>query len=363
MRLARALVGLALALWAGVAAAQGPASPGVLPGPGLLTGPPFIAGNLTPVAGSAMKIDYLLQNNSVSVVSEAAIWSNEVYAYFAISKEFTATSTPNPATGSGPLIGILSYVVNNGNPRDVTAIIGDVNVKTSNSTGFGGNLIARSNGGGLTGVKLVGLELDVEPAAGDTVSSGGGLFINAFSSAMPIAAIQLGGLSGGTFANGLICNSIATTGACLAPQSGATMNAMMDATAAGTFTSGSAIILGNQQRIKFFGTTTNVAYIYTDSGNNMRFVPPTSGGFFIRNNTDGLNLVQVLSSGNVIIGNGAANATTATNLMLMIPFVAGTPTGVPQNAASGISLEYDTTGKKIWVYDNVSATWKSVGVL
>ncbi len=35
--IARALIGLALALWAGVASAQGPASPGVLPGPGVVS--------------------------------------------------------------------------------------------------------------------------------------------------------------------------------------------------------------------------------------------------------------------------------------------------------------------------------------
>jgi hypothetical protein len=54
-------------------------------------------------------------------------------------------------------------------------------------------------------------------------------------------------------------------------------------------------------------------------------------------------------------------ATTATLGFAWLPTCAGTPTGVPATPPAGMSaFVYDTTGKKIWMYDQVSSAWKGV---
>ena len=71
-------------------------------------------------------------------------------------------------------------------------------------------------------------------------------------------------------------------------------------------------------------------------------------------------LSQLLSTR---IGAGTANATTATAPYFYITTSAGTPTGVPRDAANGsTAIQYDTTGAKLWVYDNVAGAWKGVVV-
>ena len=66
---------------------------------------------------------------------------------------------------------------------------------------------------------------------------------------------------------------------------------------------------------------------------------------------------------NLVLGTGAAIGLTATNGWVEIPSCAGTPTGVPANAAAGkTAIVYDSTGSKIWVYDGVNSAWKSVAV-
>jgi hypothetical protein len=76
--------------------------------------------------------------------------------------------------------------------------------------------------------------------------------------------------------------------------------------------------------------------------------------------SDSTALSQLLSTR---IGTGAANATNATTPFFYITTSAGTPTGVPRDAANGATaIQYDTTGAKLWVYDNVAGAWKGVAV-
>lgn len=63
------------------------------------------------------------------------------------------------------------------------------------------------------------------------------------------------------------------------------------------------------------------------------------------------------------IGTGTAIATTATREFLAISVMAGIPTGVPRDAAAGAAqITYDSTNKKLMVYDQITATWKGVVV-
>jgi len=60
--------------------------------------------------------------------------------------------------------------------------------------------------------------------------------------------------------------------------------------------------------------------------------------------------IDVDSNGNVAIGN-AAIATNATNCFLYIPSCAGTPTGVPTTKTGRNAMVWDSTNKKLYVYD------------
>jgi len=62
------------------------------------------------------------------------------------------------------------------------------------------------------------------------------------------------------------------------------------------------------------------------------------------------------------VGPAVSLGTNSTANFLLIPFMAGTPTGVPANAGNGIAVVYDTTAHKLWAYDNIAAAWKSVAL-
>jgi hypothetical protein len=64
-------------------------------------------------------------------------------------------------------------------------------------------------------------------------------------------------------------------------------------------------------------------------------------------------------SGNVVIGNNGALATTATDGFLYIPTCAGTPTGDSTDYSGTLPLVYDTSGNKLWI-NTSGTTWKGV---
>ncbi len=285
--------------------------PAVAPG-ALPSGAAFVQGNQVPVAGGAMKIDNLLQTGTFPLVNEGGIWPGSMaYTYLGISKEFTAASVATP--GDAPLTPLFSFANENGSGASVVAIMGDCNVHTNNGACWGSNLIARSNGGGIN-AKLVGLEIDVEPAAGDVVTDGGGLFLNAFSSATG-PAIQTGSGDGvGSFTNGIILGGIGSTGAGLSTTVGSTM-AYGIYTGNGSFNQ-AAIQIGNdngsnQQRIRFSGASGSPAQIYVDSSNFTHIVS-ASNSLLIRDSTDTVNLAYWdISTGNQYLLGNLLDAGTA----------------------------------------------------
>jgi hypothetical protein len=73
-----------------------------------------------------------------------------------------------------------------------------------------------------------------------------------------------------------------------------------------------------------------------------------------------LAIVQPFSGRADIIAcdRGAGSTTTDTTGFLYIPSVAGAPTGVPDNTATGtVPIQYDATNNKLYVYNG---GWKSV---
>ena len=274
--------------------------PGDLPAGFAGSNNPRIAavGNQVPGAGS-MVIELLHENGTYALRNEAGIWgSANVRAYMGISRTFG----PGEGAANGPAAALFGFANNDGSAADVVAVLGDAVARQTGGTVFGGNLIARTGAG--VNAKLVGLEIDVEPAPGTLATAGsGGLFLNAYSSAIPGPAFLMGGLGGGTFANGIQCAAIAPTGSCLAPQAGSTMRTVVNGS---TATLGDAVVrvgnvsAGAGQRIAFTGSDNLDAVITTDAN---RFLKVAAG-------TNGLVVTNQPQTTNLLIVSGATGDVT-----------------------------------------------------
>lgn len=123
----------------------------------------------------------------------------------------------------------------------------------------------------------------------------------------------------------------------------------------GTFTGGVLRLPNNQNGIvarnQADGADLNVLNVDT---NNRINIGGSAGSAALR--------VTVSGTGNVVVGTGAL-ATGATTGFLHIPTCAGTPSGTPTIVSTGVTpFIYDSTGKKWWVWDAPSSSWKGVVV-
>lgn len=237
-----------------------------------------------------MKTDLLSEVSTFPLRNEGSIWAAQTYSYMGISKEFNAGSVPTPAAGS-PFTTLFAFANNNGATQSVVAGIFDCVNRVAGVICFSGNHIVRSALGGSGSSVLIGDEIDVEPSVGETpAANSAGLLLNIYNAPAngspphTTPAIQIGGISSGTWQNGVVCRQV--TGTCLAAgSSGGTLASLWNATP-GTF-SEAAGVLGNAQKLKFSGTSTAHAYLYNDSSNNVRLVMGSgSAGIVFRENTD-----------------------------------------------------------------------------
>ena len=310
-------------------------------GTGLANTSPAAAGNTTPVAGSSAAVAWKWESSSFTAESEGAIWTPNVYFNWVFNKEFT---TGNTSGTNAPAVTLTAFAQNNNTTKDVVALVADVIGRSANVANFAANFIARN--GGFNGTKLVGLEIDIEPDAATTVGAGGGgLFINAFNVAMNYPAIQTGGISGGTFSNGIVLYGLATTAAGLFV--GGNADSLINSTV-GTFTT-VAVLLGNNKArgIRLSGTAAAHAFLYNDTSNNIRMVLG-SGTFVFRDNADAVSLVGISAAGNIDLTGGAGtilfassqSATTAT---------AGAQ-ALPANPAGFLQVQIGGTIRKLPYY-------------
>jgi len=216
-----------------------------------------------PIAGSKMKIEKLWERADTRKLEDiAGIWPGQVGTFFGVSREFDAsyvTGTASPANA------MFTYAANVGSNADVVASMSVAFSWANNKTVFGANIIAGS-APGVTGAKLVGAEIDIEPSiAGAPAAGSGGLYINTFNLAVPGPAIQIGYVSGGTFNNGIIIDGVA--GAGVAGNSGAIMQSLINSAPA-SYTQ-DAIILGNQHKVRFNSSGGSPVSVGCDTGNNL----------------------------------------------------------------------------------------------
>ena len=181
----------------------------------------YETGQATAVAGATMKIDRLneLVFNNYPARNLGYLWPVVTHCGYANSKLFGAA---DGALGAASMTS-LNYGVSDGSPADVCGGL-DIVALTDNNTGgqsvFGRNIIATNYPGSLNS-KLVGMEIDIQPAIGSGMSSqSAGLLINSFNT-LPGPAIQLGGPFGGSFNNGIVVNGMSNTAAAFSMQTGA----------------------------------------------------------------------------------------------------------------------------------------------
>jgi len=246
--------------------------------------------NFSSTAGTQMRVQKQYSQGT-DVKNLAYLWGGTTAAYFGVGKRFDSGYTSSPA--GSPYAAIASWATDNGSGADVCATLNVVEVLTNNGIGFGGNLIA-TNAAGNTNTKLVGLEIDLEPTSGTTVNSGSaGLYVNAFNLGSIGPVMQVGGVSGGTFSNGILMNAIASGGSAVAAQSGLSCTNFIN-TVSGGF-SGAAIQLGNSQGI---GWTAGAA-INGDGSGNLNINPASAVLVNGNNTTEGNTLMVVRDSGSV----------------------------------------------------------------
>jgi hypothetical protein len=248
-----------------------------------------------------MQIQNLFEISSFKLEDEAGIWAQQTYTDWGFSREFTSTTVPS--AGGSPLCVGFFYANNNNSPGDVVALIASANARTNNDTVFGANILVR-NATGTTGTKLVGMEIDVQPTGGTTVGAGtAGLYINAFNVAMTANAIQIGGVGGGSFSDGLVISGV--TGAGVSPNGATTMNSLVNSGSA-TYND-AAVVLTNGHRLRFSGTSSTHGFIFNDSSNNMILAPGSGGKFVLTNNAGNSARVSFVDDG----GQGVVNIETS----------------------------------------------------
>lgn len=249
----------------------------------------FLRGNQTPVTGTSGRVDLLRETNAVDpLASSAAIWpGGPVFAHAGFSKSFDNSEVVTG--GNTPFVTLWSKAVNNGSNADVVAGLFETNVQQNNRTGFGANIIARS-ASGLTGHKLVGLEIDLQPAAGAPPTIAGGLYINAFTTAIPGPAIYIESIFGGEWGTGINIGKLSNTGSGLSPATGNPVMGTLVDTGTAQYQI-AAVKFSNTHRVRFNGTATTHAEIFNDSGNFWRF-KLGAGPLVLRDSADSISLAS-----------------------------------------------------------------------
>ena len=245
------------------------------------------------IAASKMRIERLWENSSFPLEDEASIWSGKAETFFGVSKEFTSSS----GLGDAPQTALFVFANNNDCSSAVVAFIADAIARTTNDEVFAANFITRS-ASGISTPKLVGLEIDIIPAAGVTPSTDSvGLVINAFNTTSTATAVLIGGFGSASWGFGI--GTFGITGPHHYVNSGDTVTATSFIDARNGTYSQSAIRVGRgiAQSIQFgvsaFGTD---GYIYIDTNDNMN-IQTGSGGILAFKKADGTTEATFAASG------------------------------------------------------------------
>jgi len=253
----------------------------------------YETGESTATAGSVMKIDRLWEtpNTGYSATALGGYWPTVNYNAYAFSK--TYISTDGSAGAASPAH--LAYAVNNGSPADVVGglDVAHSSAASSNLVVFGRNIIATNETSSVNS-KLVGLEIDVQPSPGSTLSGqSAGIYLNAFNLAVPGPAMQLGGI-GGTFNNGIIINGLSSSAAAFSMQAGSVAAYGIHLANGGI--SQTAIYMAPQQGVGW----TNGSYLDSDNSNTVNIYSPNQTRVMCSGTSEGTTIMAIYDGSGTI---------------------------------------------------------------
>ncbi len=146
---------------------------------------------------------------------------------------------------AGQVFGSIAHVQSFCPTANIVGCWGGAVAAADGARVWGGNLVVTCPGN-VVNAKLVGLEIDVQPSPGATLSSDtGGLFLNAFGVDGCGPALFLGGQFGGSWTNGIVVGVVKASGCGFSFNWGAPVCTSGINLAGGSFTD-AACILGNQ---------------------------------------------------------------------------------------------------------------------
>lgn len=299
----------------------------------------FVPGRATPVAGSKMAIDWLRDDPASPMEDQAGIWFGPMLTAYGFNKVFEVAD----GGFNAPSQTLFVRAENAGSAGDIVAITQISVATTDDVTVFGGNILAVSTGN--NNVKLVGLEIDVEPSLTDTnINNGsGGLFLNAFSHPIPGPAMLVGGVGGGSFNNGIVFAGLAAGAAGLALEGSGQADSLINTTV-GTY-NGTAVTLGTGTSRGILFAEDN-ARIYYD-GTNVRQVIAVGGNWIFRDAGDATTLVSIDGGGNLLMESGGTVNFAASQAMASA--TAGSAT-LPANPVGFLQMVIAGTARRVPYY-------------
>jgi hypothetical protein len=263
-----------------------------------------IHGNQSYLPHSIMKQDWVWTDGVYDPKFEGSLWVGSTYGWLVLNRTMTNSTVNGQGHGgnldSGPLSTLYVVATSNGAGGDVVPIVTSCRVAQTGGVCFGGNDVVRNEVG--TSAKLVGREIDLMFAQKSTDAGGSiGQPYNVFNIASNASASLVGGINGGTWANGHLTSAI--RGAHYGVNAGdiTTSHSFINTTN-GTFSDG-AILLGRgvTQALVLGGLAFGTSpYLYSDKSNNVVW-NLGSGGYFVIADAAGTNQVRIDQRGKTTV--------------------------------------------------------------
>lgn len=287
------------------------------------------------------------------------VYVHNTSSYLGFSGAIAAADDPTNANADSPRNILSVFGTNNGSVAPLVPLWAASNCKVTGALCYGANISAYGLAGAIT-PKLFGLEIDLAFGAGNSVGAGSGaLFINTFNVAKTGPAIQINGVSSGTFTNGVMIGGVASDGTMLGNLGAGTANSFLN-TSNGNYTTAAIIIANNNGTGYTLGSNNQVIDFAPASGNATVAAMNASNNFILQNG-GASNYFITTTSGSQYFGTTTPLANAATAGFVFLPSMSGAPTGVPANIPNWANpVVIDTLNNKMCFY---TTAWKCVAFI
>ena len=295
----------------------------------------FDPGTSPAVMGSVGSQDWVLDDSTNLSNLEGALWPTQIHHDFT-AKGYTAPVNSDPSVEVASTDIILASQSNDSalDPHDNVAIQGiAISQNIEDASLFGANIIAGTDPT-VNRAKLIGIEVDLQPGASTTVTEGAGIIVNGFNTSMPLSAMAIYGVYGGSFSNGLNIRGVRDYGVSFGSAPGTCKGGFNTQNA--TFTE-AAFVAPQGQYLLATKDSSNITSCHVRDNSGMFEVHGRNG---ISLNTDNLTNAFYVYQGT--IGTNVSAASTAT---------AGAGT-LPSNPVGFLPIEIGGTQYKIPFYNN-----------